>query len=280
MKQYYIICDVSLCDGCDNCGNACKGEHVNNEWPPYTNAQPGDGHRWMNVLRLERGKSPRIDVTYLPMPCQHCSDPLCAKVNPDCVNRREDGIVLIDIKNAAGNRILTDSCPYDAMYWNEEAGVAQKCTMCAHIIEIENVDSDISIPRCVHSCTAGALEFFHIEPSEMEEKIKDEELECFRPELNGGKSCVYYKNIHKFTKTFITGCVHRSGKHAEGVMVTLTGSQPATAEIMRSQLTDSAGEFKFDSLDHGEYTFGVEGKDLETVTLGEWLDLGNIKIGK
>ena len=276
MKQYYIVCDVSLCHDCNNCFIACKDEHVGNEWPPYTDAQPRHGHRWMNILRLERGQYPRVDVSYLPMPCQHCADALCVKVHPDCVSRRDDGVVLINTEKAKGNKILADSCPYDAMYWNDEAGVAQKCTMCAHILD--GGSPELNMPRCVHSCPTGALEFCHMEPAGMEQKIKDEKLECFRPDLNGGRANVYYKNIYRFTKLFIAGGLLKSGECAEGLLVTLTGSEPATCEVIQSQLTDCFGDFKFDGLEPGEYAISAEGADVRTVTITESLNLGSITI--
>ena len=271
MKQYYIVCDISLCHDCNNCFISCKDEHVGNDWPPYTDAQPRHGHRWMNILRLERGQYPRVDVVYLPLPCLHCSDALCIKLNPDCVSRREDGIVQIDPKKAKGNRVLADSCPYGAIYWNEDADVAQKCTMCAHILEGGVWDG--KIPRCVHSCPTGALEFFHLNPAEMEKKIEKESLECFRPELNGGKANVYYKNIFRFTKLFIAGGLLKDGECAEGVTVTLTGGNQT-----QSQTTDCFGDFKFDGLLPGEYTISADGTHLRTVTIGESLNLGSIHI--
>lgn len=69
MKQNYLVIDIALCHDCNNCFMACKDEHVDNDWLPYTNAQPRHGHRWMNIHRTERGQYPRIDVAYLPMPC-------------------------------------------------------------------------------------------------------------------------------------------------------------------------------------------------------------------
>ena len=271
MKQYYIVCDVSLCHDCNNCFIACKDEFVDNSWLPYTDAQPRHGHRWMNILRKERGQYPRIDVAYLPMPCQHCADALCVKLNPDCVSRREDGIVMIDAEKAKGAGILTESCPYDAIFWNDEAGVAQKCTMCAHILDGGAWEG--GTPRCVHSCPTGALEFFHMEPDAMAEKVKDEELECFRPELNGGLANVYYRNLSRFTKLFIAGGLIKGGECAEGLMVILSCS-----DMIHSQLTDCFGDFKFDGLDPGEYTISVDGVDLRTVEVSESLNLGSIVV--
>ena len=271
MKNFYIVCDVSLCHDCNNCFMACKDEHVDNEWLPYTNAQPRHGHRWMNILRKERGQYPRVDVAYLPMTCQHCEEASCIKANPDCVSRREDGIVQIDIYKAKGNSALVDSCPYGAIYWNNDLGVAQKCTMCTHILDGGQWEQNV--PRCVHSCPTNALEFFYIEPAEMEKKIKDEALERYKPGNCGGKGGVYYKNLYRFEKLFIAGGLLKDDECAEGVEVTLSGA----CGVLK-QMTDYFGDFKFDSLDPGEYTVSAGGKDLQTVTVSESLNLGSMTI--
>ena len=178
MKQYYMVIDVSLCHDCNNCFLACKDEHVGNQWLPYTEDQPRHGHKWMDILSTERGLFPCIDVCYLPKPCQHCQDAPCIKAYPDCISLREDGIVLIDANKARGVKGLVDSCPYGAIYWNEEANVAQKCTMCAHLLDSE--DWKPGVPRCVHSCPTDAMKFYHMEPAEFEMLARKEGFEGYR----------------------------------------------------------------------------------------------------
>ena len=271
MKQYYIVCDVSLCHDCNNCYMACMDEHVGNEWPPYTNVQPRHGHRWIDILRRERGQNPRIDVAYLPLPCQHCEEAYCIKQNPLCIRRREDGIVLIDMDKAKGNSAIADSCPYGAIYWNADMQVAQKCTMCAHILD--GGAWELKMPRCVHSCPTGALMFYHLEPGEMEAVIAEEGLERYRPWNCGGKGGVYYKNLYRFEKLFIAGGLLRDGECAEGVEVMLSGSG-----MSANQVSDCFGDFKFDALDPGEYTISADGKELLTVTVNESLNVGSVTL--
>ena len=55
MKKAYMIIDVEKCEDCNNCFMACKDEYVDNEFLPYSSAQPRHGHRWMNIVRRERG---------------------------------------------------------------------------------------------------------------------------------------------------------------------------------------------------------------------------------
>lgn len=273
--QKYLVVDVSLCHDCNNCFIACKDEHVDNDWLPYTAAQPRHGHRWMNIFRKERGQYPRIDVAYLPMPCQHCQDAPCMKANPDCISRREDGIVMIDPEKAKGKKALVESCPYGAIYWNEEANVAQKCTMCAHIMDSDGVDGSggLKITRCAHSCPTGAIEFYMMDPEEMKKKIQAEGLESYRPEL-GTQPNVLYKNLYRYEKAFVSGGLLKGGECAEGIEVTLKGNG-----VSETQSTDYFGDFKFDALEPGQYSLFVGGKEMQKVSVDGSVNVGSIVIG-
>lgn len=268
-QQTYLVVDVSLCHDCNNCFVACKDEHVDNEWLPYTDEQPRHGHRWMNIQRKERGQYPRIDVAYLPMPCQHCQDAPCQKAHPDAISRRSDGIVLIDTTKAKGNKALVESCPYGAIYWNEEANIAQKCTMCAHLID---GDDDVKMPRCAHSCPTGAIQYYKMDPAEMEKKIAAEGLEAYRPGL-GTKPNVLYKNLYRYEKAFVAGGLLKGGECAEGVEVTLKGSG-----VNESKTTDYFGDFKFDALLPGEYSLEIGGKEVQKVQVEKSVNVGSITI--
>lgn len=262
-----MIIDVALCHDCNNCFMACKDEHCGNEWLPYTNEQPRHGHRWMNIERGERGQYPRIDACFLPMPCQHCQDAPCMKAHPDAITRREDGVVMIDAAKAKGNKDIVSSCPYGAIYWSEEFNVAQKCTMCAHLL-----DNGWEVPRCVQGCPTGAMSFYTLEPAEMEKKIASENLEHYRPDY-ASKPNVYYKNLYRFNKHFIAGGLLKNNDCVEGAKVSLKGD--ATRP---EQITNYFGDFKFDDLEPGTYTVVVDDKDLQTVTINESLNMGNIAL--
>ena len=104
MKQWYKVIDVAKCHDCNNCFMADKDEFVGNDWPGYTDAQPRHGHRWVDILRRERGQYARNDVAYLPVPCQHCENPPCVPASDGAFYKREDGIVLIDLEKAKGTQ--------------------------------------------------------------------------------------------------------------------------------------------------------------------------------
>jgi Fe-S-cluster-containing dehydrogenase component len=270
MKQKYLVINIALCHDCNNCFIACKDEHVGNSWLPYTDEQPRHGPRWMNIKRKERGQYPRIDCGFLPMPCQHCQDPPCAKNAPEAVTVREDGVVLIDPVKAKGNKAIVDSCPYGAIYWNEEKEVPQKCTFCAHILDGKG-DSALKQPRCAHSCPTGAISYYEMDAAEFEKKAAAENLECYEAEP-GMKGNIYYQNLHRFTKNFIAGGILKNGDCAEGDKVTLKGAD------VPEQTTNCFGDFKFDGLLPGTYTVAVNGNDVKTVTIDASLNIGSIEI--
>ena len=60
MKKWNMIIDVAECEDCNNCFLACKDEHVENDFPKYSAAQPKHGHRWINIMRKERGRGSLI----------------------------------------------------------------------------------------------------------------------------------------------------------------------------------------------------------------------------
>ena len=134
MKSWHLIIDVARCHDCNDCFLADKDEFVDNEFPPYSAAQPWHGHRWMNIKRKERGQYPVVQTAYLPMPCMHCDEAPCLTAD-GAVYKRDDGLVIIDPVKAKGRKEIVTSCPYNAIYWNEDKQLAQKCTGCAHLLD-------------------------------------------------------------------------------------------------------------------------------------------------
>jgi len=277
MKKNFMVIDVGLCHDCNNCFMACKDEHVDNDWPGYTAPQPRHGHRWINIERRERGQYARNDVAYMPTPCQHCQVAHCQQAAPEAVTIRPDGIVMIDAKKAKDNAALVGSCPFGAIYWNEEASVGQKCTMCAHLLDSK--DWKPGMPRCVHSCPTGAMEFYEMEPEEFEKMAKERGLEGYRSNELKNQPQVRYKNLHKFTKNFVTAGVLVNGDCFENATVSLKDAKGAA---IATQKTNFFGEFKFDGLENGNYAVDVDaaGKkaSLKATVDNQSLNLGFVKL--
>jgi Fe-S-cluster-containing dehydrogenase component len=278
MKNWYMVIDVERCENCDNCFLSCKDEHVGNDWPGYSAAQPRHGQKWININGKERGQYPFIDVAYLPVTCMHCDNAPCIKAaKGGVIYKRPDGIVIIDPIKAKGQNKVVNACPYGAIWWNEELEIPQKCTFCAHLL-----DDGWTKTRCVQSCPTGALSVRYVEGAEMQKIIKAEKLEVYQPEHETNPH-VYYKNLYRFTRCFIGGsiAVRVDGKDEclEGAKVTLFN---AANKKISECVTDNYGDFKFDNLEEnsGKYTLQMAHTDYEIKTieveLKESLNVGTI----
>ena len=257
MKKWHLIIDVEKCEDCNNCFLACKDEHVGNDWPGYSASQPIHGQRWIDISRKERGQYPLIDVAYRPLTCMHCAEAPCMKAGGDAVQRRSDGLVVIDPVKAKEKKNLVESCPYKVIWWNEEKEIPQKCSFCTHLL-----DQGWKAPRCVQACPTGALRCELLEDSELQEKIAAESLQWHRPEF-GTKPQVYYKNMYRFDGCFIAGsvAVEKSGlvDCVKGAVVKLLRGEENLAET----ITDAFGDFKFDALpeNSGDYRLEITHQD-------------------
>jgi len=254
MKKWSLIIDVATCHDCNNCFLACKDEYFENDFPPYSVAQPRHGHRWMDIMRKERGQYPKVDVSYLPVPCMHCDDAPCVEKSKDgAVYKRDDGIVLIDPEKAKGQKDILGTCPYGAIWWNEERSVPQKCTFCIHLLE-----EGWKEPRCVQACPTRALRLIHAEESQMQKIIESEDLEVYQPQYKT-KPRIYYKNLYRYTRCLIAGSValRDMDECADGAKVTLIrGSNKKIDEAT----TNNYGDFKFDNIEEnsGNYSLEIE----------------------
>jgi Fe-S-cluster-containing dehydrogenase component len=271
-KKWHLVIDVARCSNCNNCFMSDKDEFVENDWPPYSAAQPWEGQRWMNINRRERGQFPHVDAVYMPTPCMHCDDAPCIKDSPvGTVYKREDGLVIIDPVKAKAHREIVTTCPYEVIFWNEEAQLPQKCTGCAHLL-----DDGWKQPRCAQVCPTEALTFVQAEDAEMAAKVKAEGLEVYRPEL-GAAPRVYYKNLHKWTRAFIAGTVvfGDSDECARGAAVTVTGADGAVFEAT----TNEFGDFRIDGLEpEREYTLSVDTPGYTKVSMSVVVGAGSVSL--
>jgi Fe-S-cluster-containing dehydrogenase component len=265
MKKWYLVIDVEKCENCHNCFLSCKDEHVNNDWPGYAAPQPGRGQSWITIQGKERGQYPLIDVASLPVPCMHCDNAPCIKAARDgAIYKRSDGIVIIDPIQSRGQEGVIKACPYDAIRWNEELQIPQKCTLCAHLL-----DEGWEKTRCVQSCPTGALSMHHVGDAEMKNIIQTEQFEVYQPDYKTSPR-VYYKNLYRFNRCFIGGSVAirvcGNDECAQGAKVTLFS---AANEKMDECLTDNYGDFKFDNLakNSSRYTLQIAYKGHATKTI-------------
>jgi Fe-S-cluster-containing dehydrogenase component len=240
-----ILIDPSRCLQCCNCQNACKDEHVDNEWLPYA-AKQGKGQFWIQIRESQAASGTRMRLNRVPVPCQHCADAPCIAAANGAIYRRDDGIVIIDPQKAKGIKGLAEACPYGAIYWNAELDLAQKCTLCAHLL-----DAGWEKPRCVTACPVDALSF--VEAKDLSPENTYAPLEELHPEYNTSPT-VAYVNV---PKPFIAGAVYSPNEDLclEGVNIKV---ERATDERVYTTKTDFLGEFRVAGLNPGYYTLYLE----------------------
>lgn len=265
MKAF--VFDSAKCNGCYGCQLACKDENVNNEWLPYSMPQPDTGHFWCGINETVHGQTPKVRVEYRIKMCNHCDNAPCIEAAPDVVYKREDGLVIIDPAKAKGRRDIMDSCPYGAIYWNEELDIPQKCTGCAHLVD------EGELPHCVDHCPQ-ALRFGDEE--ELAEELKDA-VRLTAPE-HGGR--VFYKNLPGL---FISGEVWdpEPNEIIEGAKVRLSGMD---GNIIEETTSDGFGDFWFRKLEPGTYVVTIEADGYQQVNkeieLEKSLNIGDFPMKK
>ena len=203
----------------------------------------------------------------------HCDEAPCIPPCPveGAIYKREDGLVIIDSVKCTGCRLCVDKCPYDAIYFNDDLNLAQKCTGCAHLLD----GGEWKITRCADACPTEAIKFG--EESEFAAEIA--KAEVLRPEL-GHKPRVYYLNI---PKKFIGGTVYDPVEKdvVIGAKCTLTGNG-ATQTVE----TDGFGDFWFRGLaDDGTYKLvvsapGFADRTFAAISTATDVNLGDIALAK
>lgn len=138
---------------------ACKTEHK---------ISPGKhgGHEYyrISVLEYEEGNYPKVKRVFAPILCMQCEPVPCIDVCPiqSAIYRREDGIVVVDRNKCDGCKRCMQVCPYNALYFDEEKHVVDKCDFCVDRI-IQGLE-----PACVATCMGKALVFGDLDDPESE----------------------------------------------------------------------------------------------------------------
>ena len=255
MKKWNLVVDVAKCFNCNCCTLACHDEYGDNEFPGYATAMPKHGHRWIDVQPRETGRVPTVEVSYLPVMCNHCDDAPCLKAAKNgAVVKRADGIVLIVPEKAVGQRQIVDACPYGAVYWNEEKKVPQAWPFDAHLL-----DSGWTRTRGSQVCPTQAMRTLHVTDDEMKQLVEAEELEVLSPELKT-RPRVYYRNLARFRSVFIGGAL--TGV-LDGVLECIAEARVRlvrSGKTLAEQRSDTYGEFRFSGLkpDSGTYALHIE----------------------
>jgi tetrathionate reductase subunit B len=137
-----MLIDLRRCIGCQSCTVSCT---IENQTPQ------GAFRTTVNQYQVKLADSDEVTNVLLPRLCNHCDDPPCVPVCPvQATFQRKDGIVVIDNTRCVGCAYCVQACPYDARFINHTTQTADKCTFCAHRLEVG------LLPACVESCVGGA----------------------------------------------------------------------------------------------------------------------------
>src|SRR3989304_5133361 len=200
MKKWNLVIDVAQCFNCNACTMACHDEDFGNDFPGVAAEMPRLGHRWIDIRQRESGAFPVVEVSYLPMTCNHCDNPPCLKAARDgAVVKRAAGIVIIVPEKAQGQQQLVKACPYGAIWWNEDRQLPQAWPFDAHLL-----DEGWQKTRGSQGGPAHAMRTVRVGDEEMQRIVKEEGLEVLHPEY-GTRPRVYYKNLQRFYKVFVGG---------------------------------------------------------------------------
>jgi Fe-S-cluster-containing dehydrogenase component len=132
-----IFLNLDLCCGCESCAAACFYSH------------------WQE-RRVEH--APVDQQALLPMHCLHCEQPACATACPNsAMNKDEDGVVRRSAFKCVGCRSCAIACPFGVIDHNLVYHIVPKCDLCTDKLK------EGEIPRCVATCTSGALSFEEVD---------------------------------------------------------------------------------------------------------------------
>jgi Fe-S-cluster-containing dehydrogenase component len=247
---------VAKCFNCNCCTLACHDEYGGNSFPGYAAEMPRRGHRWIDVRQRETGRQPTVEVSYLPVMCNHCDDAPCLKAAKDgAVVKRPDGIVLIVPEKAVGQRQIVDACPYGAVYWNEEKQLPQAWPFDAHLL-----DAGWTKTRGSQVCPTQAMRTVCVTDEEMQQLAAAEGLEVLQPELKT-RPRVYYKNLQRFRSVFIGGALAGEIAGVVECVADATVRLERAGKTLAEQRSDTFGEFRFGGLEPGSGAYTLHVRD-------------------
>lgn len=181
-KNYGMVIDLERCIGCDACTVACKIENISTGY-------------WIRVLTQNTdqkdtpsGQFPNLKMEWMPLLCNHCSNPPCVDACPnEALVKREDGPVILIEENCNGCQACVNACPYDVIYFNEQKNIIEKCYLCVH-----RIDQGLE-PFCVICCEGQAIHFGDLNDpnSKVSEIIKKKETFRLKPEI-GTEPSIFY----------------------------------------------------------------------------------------
>jgi Fe-S-cluster-containing hydrogenase component 2 len=140
-----LVVNLAKCCGCRTCENVCSLRHDGTCNPALAR---------IGVVKWE------LEGIYLPVICQHCEEPQCAKACPAGVITRHPatGAMVRDRDRCLGCKACLMVCPFGAPTLDLRDRKPISCDLC---------DGD---PTCVQFCPTEALEYVKVENVGLHEK--------------------------------------------------------------------------------------------------------------
>lgn len=188
LYRWGMAVDLAACTGCSACVTACYSE---NNIPTVGKEVMNQGREmsWLRIERYHDGSSEDLQVSFVPMMCQHCNSAPCEPVCPVYATyHNEEGLNVMVYNRCVGTRYCGNNCVYKVRRFNwfefefpepldmqlnpdvmkRTAGVMEKCSFCVQrIAEAKDkakddgrlvADGEVQ-PACVQSCPTEALVF-------------------------------------------------------------------------------------------------------------------------
>ncbi len=200
--------DLDKCTACGACVVACSQENNLILGSPREAAM-GRINRWIQILPVTEGEYPAPRQRLIPMPCQHCEQPPCARVCPvNATFLNEEGIVGQVYDRCIGCRYCVNACPYTCKYFNWQTpawpkelraslnpdvyvrpvGVVEKCLFCHHRLQRAKEEARAAgrplreadyRPACAEACPAKAIVFGNLRNGESDVSVISKDPRAF-----------------------------------------------------------------------------------------------------
>lgn len=143
-----MLIDVTACEGCGACVEACKEA---NGLPPIVGEDPPrelDADTYCVIQERAERNVRRM--------CMHCENPSCASVCPvGALVKTPDGPVVWDETKCIGCRYCMVACPFSIprYEWDSREPKIRKCVFCAGRL------AKGEVPACADACPVEATKF-------------------------------------------------------------------------------------------------------------------------